>query len=56
MCLALSFMYSDPCINEYILLAWLSNDALRLYARSLGASCRVNEILMLALVDLSSDE
>ena len=54
-CLALSFVYSDPCISEYILLASLSNDALRLYVRSLGASCRVYEILMLALVNLSSD-
>ena len=53
--LALPSMYRDPCIDEYTLRASLSEDALLAYACPLGASCREYDLLMLALVNLSSD-
>ena len=53
--LALPFLYRDPCINDYILRASLSEDAWHVYACPLGASCREYDLIRLALINLSYD-
>ena len=51
--LALPILYRDPCINDYILRASLSEDAWHVYTCPLGASCREYAFVTLSLVDLS---